>query len=135
MPYYRSNANPSRPICWHFAKGNCNRGTSCHFSHKQEDTSFQSTNDGSDTQYNHRNGESSLHRSNSNSNRHQNKSAPSVCRYFLENRCMFGDSCWNKHDKPDDVNNEVSSISTIRIRKNDLKDQKEQNAKMVDEEG
>ncbi|CAG8617840.1 15110_t:CDS:2 [Funneliformis mosseae] len=114
MPYYRSNANPSRPICWHFAKGNCNRGTSCHF---------------------RTNNKIQVLKSKPNSNRHQNKSAPSVCRYFLENRCIFGDSCWNKHDKHDDVNNEVSSTSTNRIRKNDLKDQKEQNAKMVDEEG
>ncbi|CAG8561033.1 17191_t:CDS:1 [Funneliformis caledonium] len=115
MPYYRSNANPSRPICWYFANGNCNRGTSCHFSYKQEDTSSQSNNDGSGTQYNPSNGESSLYRSNSNSNRHQNKIVPSICRYFLENRCMFGDSCWNKHDKPDNIINEVSSTSTIRI--------------------
>ncbi|CAG8739955.1 877_t:CDS:2, partial [Funneliformis mosseae] len=79
----------------HFAKGNCNRGMSCHFLHKQEDTSSQSINNGSDMQYNYRNRKSLLHKSKTNSNYHQNKSAPS---------------------------------------KNDLKDQKEQNAKIVDEE-
>ncbi|CAI2188821.1 1960_t:CDS:2 [Funneliformis geosporum] len=125
MSYYRdksSNAHLSHPNCRNFSNGNCNRGTSCHFLHKEEDNNSHSNNGGS-TRYNHSNAESSsstLQRPNSNSNRH---SAPSVCRFFLENRWLYGDSCWNKLEKPDNVTKEVNSTSADS-QKNDLKNQK-----------
>ncbi|CAI2167140.1 13044_t:CDS:1 [Funneliformis geosporum] len=132
------NSNPSRPICRYFVSGYCNRGTSCHFLHIQEDSS---NNSGGSAQSNQSNGESSSstsHKPNYNSNRHKNKSAPEdlpICRFFLENRCMFGDNCWNRHEKPENDTNVESSTSTICSQKNDLKNPKDkQKAKEVVEE-
>ncbi|CAG8621386.1 3984_t:CDS:2 [Funneliformis caledonium] len=107
------NSNPSRPICRYFVNGNCNRGESCHFLHIQEDSSSSQSNSNSEdtAQSNQSNGESSSstsHKPNSNSSRHRNKSAPEdspICRFFLENRCMFGESCWNRHEKPENDTN------------------------------
>lgn len=137
------NSNPSRPICRYFVNGNCNRGESCHFLHIQEDSSSSQSNSNSEdtAQSNQSNGESSSstsHKPNSNSSRHRNKSAPEdspICRFFLENRCMFGESCWNRHEKPENVTNIESSTSTNCSQKNDLKNPKDkQKAKEVVEE-
>src|SRR4051812_41254688 len=119
MSSYRVNASSSRTICRFFANGHCKYGSTCHYLHTREGSSPHNRNSDGDEHNNYNNGGSSsstLHKSNSNSNyrrsnsnnngsstptRHtvtlNNRVPPEnllVCKYFLEDRCMFGDSCW-----------------------------------------
>ncbi len=132
MSTYRVNSlntNASRPICRFFVNGYCNRGSNCRYLHKQENRnrSSHSNNSGGGARYNNSNGESSsstLNKSNSNSTHHRyNKSTPeevSICRYFLENRCLFGTSCWYKHEKPGSDTNETNETSSNSSQKNEM---------------
>ncbi|RIA91567.1 hypothetical protein C1645_767165 [Glomus cerebriforme] len=146
MSSYRVNASSSRPICKYFANGRCNYGANCKYLHTREGNSSHSRNsDDEQTNHNNMGGSSSsmLHKHDSNSNYHRSNSSNNgttdrvppenltVCKYFLEDRCMFGDSCWYKHEKP----NEINEINTADSQKNDLKNQKDkQKAKEVEEE-
>lgn len=141
------SASSSRQICRYFANGHCAKGASCRYLHIRESSS--SSNDG-DERYNdyyNISGESSSstfrlpysnsnnRRSNSGNNsptRNTTRVSPQICKYFLQDRCMFGNSCWYKHEKPD---NDSTKINNTDSQKNDLKNQKDkQKAKEVVEE-
>jgi hypothetical protein len=145
------NASSSRPICRYFVNGYCIRGPSCHYLHIRESSNSYSSGQNNDYSSNI-NGESSsstLHKSNSNSNhRRSNNGSNSggsiptnhnftngtseVCKYFLEDRCRFGDSCWYKHERPE---NDTNGINPTDSQKNDSKNQKDkQKAKEIEEE-
>lgn len=140
MSSYRVNASSSRTICRFFANGHCRNGPNCHYLHTREGNSPRNRNSDGDEQNSYNIGGSSsstLHKSNSNSNyrrsnnSNNNRVPPEsllVCKYFLEDRCMFGDSCWYKHEK----SNNTKGINTVDSHENDLKSQKDkQKAKEV----
>ncbi|CAG8737018.1 990_t:CDS:2 [Rhizophagus irregularis] len=139
MSSYRVNASSSRTICRFFANGHCRNGPNCHYLHTREGNSPRNRNSDGDEQNSYNTGGSSsstLHKSNSNSNyrrsNNSNNRVPPesllVCKYFLEDRCMFGDSCWYKHEK----SNNTKGIDTVDSNENDLKSQKDkQKAKEV----
>jgi len=155
-----SNVSSSRPICRYFVNGHCIKGTSCHYLHIRESNFIHSSNSYGNGQTNDYgniiNGESSsstLHKSNSNSNHRRSNSgnnsgrntptrhtftnrAPpeslSICKYFLEDRCRFGDSCWYTHERPE---NDTNGINPTDSQKSDSKNQKDkQKAKEIVEE-
>ncbi|CAG8490597.1 1781_t:CDS:2 [Scutellospora calospora] len=55
-------------------------------------------------------------------NKSQNNA--SICKFFLQNRCMYGDACWNRHELPDtSVNNEVETKKKEKQKENEEKEE------------
>lgn len=140
------SASSSRQICRYFVNGHCAKGASCRYLHIRESSNSNNDGDERNNDYNNINGESSsstLRLPNSNSNnrrsnsgnnsptRHTTRVLPQICKYFLEDRCMFGDSCWYKHER---LHNDSTKINTTDSQKSDLKKDKQKAKEIVEEE-
>lgn len=96
----RLNSN-NREICKYFLYGNCRFGESCFYSHDAN----ASTNILSRSQRGNNNNNDITDSSHMPIVSNHTTTTP-ICKYFLMGRCIFGDSCFYRH------NNDINSLAT-----------------------